>query len=361
VVARVYLRMTPTCFRMVPYFEALRSSSFPLPAISIVLPYHNAAATLDAAIGSIAAQSMRDWELLLVDNASTDNGPSIAGLWAGRDPRITLLHEPVKSIAHALNTGIEIAQAEFIARMDADDISHPERLAHQLAYMMENPEVGVLGTRTTFNTTVDKSSGMMWFVQWQNAILTPEHHFVKRFIDAPLAHPTVMFRRELVERHGGYGTGPVPEDHELWLRWMDAGVRFAKLPEELLIWNDHPERLSRTHPNYSVHSFYRTKVKWLAKWLKQVLNDRPVIIAGTSTMCRERAALLENEGVRVHAFTDVRHREVPCYRFIAHDALPPPGEAIIVSFISQRGTGDKIASFLTSRGLIEGNDFILAA
>ena len=202
---------------------------------------------------------------------------------------------------------------------------------------------------------------MRSFVEWQNALITPSEHFVKRFIDAPLAHPTVMFRRELVERHGGYSTGPVPEDHELWLRWLDAGVRFEKLPEELLIWNDHPLRLSRTHPNYSVHSFYRTKVKWLAKWLQRILEGRTVIVAGTSTLCRERANLLENEGIKVYAFTDVRHRELTCHRFIAHNELPPGDEAFVVSFISQRGTGERIAAFLTSRGMMEGRDFILGA
>jgi hypothetical protein len=227
--------------------------------------------------------------------------------------------------------------------------------------MDAHPDIGVLGTRTAFATTLEKSSGMRWFVDWQNGILSPHEHYVKRFVDAPLAHPTVLFRRELVDRHGGYDTGPLPEDHELWLRWMDAGVRFAKLPEELLTWNDHAQRLSRTHSNYSVDAFFSTKAKWLAKWLERTLDGRPVIIAGTSLLCRERARLLETQGVTVHAYTDVRRREVPGYTFIPHDALPPSGEAFIVSFISQRGTGDRIAVFLSGRGLIEGADFILAA
>ena len=206
-------------------------------------------------------------------------------------------------------------------------------------------------------------------MQWQNTILTPRDHYVKRFVDAPLAHPTVMFRRELVDRFGGYDTGPLPEDHELWLRWMHHGVRFAKLPEELVTWADHADRLSRTHPNYSVDAFFNTKAKWMAKWLALSGSpphgggekSRPVIIAGTSGLCRARAALLEAEGVRVSAFTDVKRRVVPGYAFIPHDELPSSGEAFIISFISQRGTGDRIAAYLASRGLVEGEDFILAA
>ena len=329
--------------------------------VSILLPFRNSAHTLDAAISSIVEQSFDDRELVLIDNASTDESPSIGRRWAGNEPRIRVLHEPRIGIAHALNTGLAHAEGGYIARMDADDISHPERLAEQVAYLDAYPEIGVLGTRTRFASSVQESRGMQAFVEWQNNILSPHEHYVKRFVDAPLAHPTVMFRRELVEQFGGYDTGPLPEDHELWLRWMDAGVCFAKLPAELLTWNDHAHRLSRTHSNYSVDAFFNTKVKWLARWMKRKLNGRPVIIAGTSALCRNRAAMLEAEGIVIGAFTDVRPREVPGYTFIPHDQLPPAGEAFIVSFISQRGTGDRIAEFLASRGLVEGADFVLAA
>lgn len=332
-----------------------------MPAISVILPFRNSATTLDAAIASIAEQTFGDWELLLIDNASTDECSAIAHRWAESDPRIQMIREPMVGIAHALNTGLRLAQGRYIARMDADDMSRPERFAQQLAYLEAHTEIDALGTRTTFATTVEKSSGMRWYTDWQNAMITPHDHYVKRFVDAPLAHPTVLFRREIVEQHGGYSTEPLPEDHELWLRWMDAGVRFAKLPEELLVWNDHPQRLSRTHANYSTEVFFTTKAKWLAKWLHRRLNCRPLIIAGSSNLCRQRARLLEAEGITINAFTDVKHREVSGYAFIPHQALPPAGEAFIVSFISQRGTGDRITEFLVGRGLVEGEDFVLAA
>ncbi len=330
--------------------------------VAILLPFHRAEGTLHAAIQSVVEQSFDEWELFLINNASSDKSVSIAQDWTDRDARIKLISEPTIGIAHALNTGLKHATSPLIARMDADDIAHPERLARQVAYMEAHPEIGVLGTRTRFETTVEKSSGMAWFVNWQNAIIAPHDHYVKRFVDAPLAHPTVMFRRELVERFGAYSTDPLPEDHELWLRWMHEGVRFAKLPEELLTWYDHPQRLSRTHSNYSVDAFFTTKAKWIAAWYTRKFTDgRSIIIAGTSGLCRDRAAKLEAEGLRIAAFTDVKKREVPGYAFIPHDELPSSGGALIISFISQRGTGDRIAEYLASRGLLEGVDFILAA
>lgn len=333
-----------------------------MPAVEILVPFRNAGIALHTAVESIAHQSFTEWRLVLVNNNSQEEDVRIAQQWCERDPRIALVHEPRTGIAHALNTGLAHCTAPLIARMDADDIAHPDRIARQVEYLAAHPDVGVLGTRTRFETTVKKSSGMRWFVDWQNNILTPHEHYVKRFVDAPLAHPTVMFRRELVDRSGAYDTGPLPEDHELWLRWMHQGVRFAKLPEELLTWHDHADRLSRTHTNYSVDAFFATKAKWLAAWIRRRFpSGHPVIIAGTSGLCRSRARLLEAAGIAVHAFTDVKPREVPGYAFIPHDRLPPHGQALIVSFISQRGTGDRIAAFFTSLGLVEGEDFILAA
>lgn len=332
------------------------------PRVSVLLPFRNTSDTLDRAIASIVSQSTEEWELLLINNASTDASASVAKRWAAKDDRIRLIEEPVVGIAHALNTGLAHANSSCIARMDADDISHPQRLAKQVAYLDAHPKIGVLGTRTTFKTSVEQSLGMEAFVRWQNAIISPNEHYVKRFVDAPIAHPTAMFRKELIDRYGSYDAGPLPEDHELWLRWMHQGVRFAKLPAELLTWQDHPQRLSRTHSNYSVDAFFTTKAKWIAAWFdRKFLKGRQVIIAGTSNLCRDRAQKLEAQGMRITAFTDVRKREVAGYRFISHTDLPAPGEALVISFISQRGTGDRIAEFLGSRGLIEGEDFILAA
>lgn len=333
-----------------------------MQAVEILVPFRNAGTALHTAVESIAQQSFTEWRLVLVNNNSQEEDVRIAQQWCERDPRIALVHEPRTGIAHALNTGLAHCTAPLIARMDADDIAHPDRIARQVEYLAAHPEIGVLGTRTRFETTVEKSSGMAWFVNWQNNILTPHEHYVKRFVDAPLAHPTVMFRRELVEHCGGYDTGPLPEDHELWLRWLHQGVHFAKLPEELLTWHDHADRLSRNHPNYSVDAFFATKAKWLAAWIQHRFPPgHPVIVAGTSGLCRSRARLLQAAGIAVHAFTDVKPREVPGYAFIPHDLLPPRGQALIVSFISQRGTGDRIAAYFTSLGLVEGEDFILAA
>ena len=86
-------------------------------------------------------------------------------------------------------------------------------------------------------------------MDWQNQILSPKQHWVNRFKESPVAHPTVMFRRELIDEHGLYSVKPIPEDYELWLRWMENGIRFAKIAEKLFVWTDSSNRLSRVHQN----------------------------------------------------------------------------------------------------------------
>jgi glycosyltransferase involved in cell wall biosynthesis len=331
------------------------------PIVQVVLPFHNASATLPAAIESIARQTFSQWQLVLVDNASTDNGPAVARAWCQRDARVVLLQEPRRGIAHALNTGLAYGRAPLVARMDADDVSLPQRLMQQVDHMQRHEEIGVLATRVRYATALQQSEGMQHFVRWQNELIAPAELYVKRFVDVPVAHPTVIFRRVLVEQYGAYTTDAVPEDHELWLRWMHHGVRFAKLPQELLVWNDHADRLSRTHRHYATAAFDRLKSTWLATWLAEHLNGRALIVAGTSILCLERAALLQAQGITIDAYTDVRHRTVPPDRFVLPEALPNEGKAFVISFISQRGTGARIAAFLAGRGMVEGRDFLLAA
>lgn len=184
--------------------------------MSILLPFHNATATLDRAVESITGQTFRDWELLLVDNGSTDDGPLLAEKWRGQDSRIKLTSCLEKGIANALNHGLTLIESPYIARMDADDWSHPSRLEKQINYLDQHPELGVVSCQTTFQSTSPKSEGYEHFVNWQNSIITPEEHTINRFKESPVAHPTVMFRRALVEQYGSIVL-------KLFLRTMNYG------------------------------------------------------------------------------------------------------------------------------------------
>lgn len=329
--------------------------------VSILLPFYQISNNaFEEAIRSMAGQSLREWELILVDNNAGADARSIAATWATRDARIRVVQEPVQGIAYALNRGLQEARYDLIARMDADDFSHPTRLEKQVAYLHNHPEIGVVSTQTAFESELDQSEGYDWFVQWQNGIVSPEAHFLARFTESPLAHPTVLFRKSLIERYGPYSTANVPEDYELWLRWFDAGVQFYKIPEPLLVWKDHPQRLSRNHPNYSTEAFWTVKCRYLAAWAKRnAVPEKKIVICGAGKLPRLRAALLESHGIEIYGFTDVKMRQPDGIHFIPLPKLTVPEAWLLLCFISKRGVGEAVGQHFMELGFEEGKDFLI--
>lgn len=256
--------------------------------VTVLLPFYDVSSDFECAIESIVRQSFANWELFLISNNSNEAGIGIASKWERIDPRIHLLHEPRQGIAHALNRGLEHTTSEYVARMDADDVSMEDRLQLQLDYLDNHPHVDVVSAQTQFDSSLSKSDGYSLFVAWQNQIITPEQHALSRFVESPLAHPSVMFRKSLIDQYGPYHTGFLPEDYELWLRWMSHSVEFYKIPQALIVWRDHPSRLSRNHENYSREAFYQVKCRYLAQWiLKNVSDKKHLVICGSSKIGRK--------------------------------------------------------------------------
>jgi hypothetical protein len=175
-----------------------------------------------------------------------------------------------------------------------------------------------------------------------------------------------MCRRALVEEHGPYRDGDFPEDYELLLRWLEAGVRMAKVDAELMVWNDPPTRLSRTHPRYRVDAFYQVKAKYLARWLARHNPRHPEVhILGSGRTTRKRADMLLDHGVRFAAYYDVDPRKignvVGGVEVRDRDTVPSPGEAFCLPYVASRGAREDIAEFLHSRGYVLGRDFVPVA
>lgn len=344
------------------------------PVVSVVLPVRNAAATLGRAVASISAQTLREWELVVVDDGSTDGTAEVLRGWAQREPRMRVLHRPAEGVVAASNAGLALARGRFVARMDADDEARPDRLAAQ-AEFLANPaqaDVGVVASLVEYGGDRLVNAGYALHVDWVNSLVTPEAIALNRFVELPLAHPSMMFRRELVARWGSYEDGDFPEDYELCLRWLDAGVRMAKVPRVLLRWNDPPGRLSRTDPRYSPEAFFRLKAKWIAREVARLPagpdgSPRPVWVWGAGRPTRKRAACLERHGVRIAAYVDVDAKKVTGamggsgLSVRAPAELPAPGSLCVLGYVSTRGARDLIRADLLRRGYVEGTDFLMCA
>src|SRR5206468_6439122 len=190
------------------------------PKVSVVMPVRNAAGMLPIVLDSVTCQTLPDWELVAVDDGSKDKTAGILASAARADPRIRVLSQAALGIAEALQRGCAAARGEFIARLDADDWSPRERLLRQLEFFERHPQLGVVSCRVRHGGDKTAQAGYAAHVAWINSLLTPEDIALRRFVESPLAHPSVTFRRVLLQEYGGYDSGDFPEDHELWLRWM---------------------------------------------------------------------------------------------------------------------------------------------
>jgi glycosyltransferase involved in cell wall biosynthesis len=345
----------------------------PVPRVSVLLPVRDAGRTVARALTGVCAQTLADWELIAVDDGSIDETRRILEAAAKADPRIRIVVRPREGIVAALNAGLELAKGNFVARMDADDEVHPERLAEQVAFLdaPANHDVGVAGCLVEHGGDPSVTAGYALHVAWLNSLVTADEIALNRFVESPLAHPSVMFRRELVEFHGGYRDGPFPEDYELWLRWLDAGVRMAKVPRVLLRWNDPPERASRTDPRYSPEAFFATKAPWIARWLRRhglgTGDTRSLLVWGAGRPTRKRAERLAAEGVSIAGYVDIDPRKATTAiggtgkPVLLADELPPPSEAFVLGYVSSRGARALVRAALIGRGYTEGRDFLMCA
>jgi glycosyltransferase involved in cell wall biosynthesis len=339
------------------------------PRVSVVLPVRNAAGTVARAVASIRAQTWRDWELIAVDDGSTDGTREILRALVRDEPRLRVVEQAHAGVALAANAAMSAARGEFIARMDADDDARPERLTAQVEFLdaPANRAIGVVGSLVEFGGDRASRLGYALHVDWLNTLVTPEAIALNRFVESPLANPSVMFRRELLARHGGYRAGDFPEDYELWLRWLDAGVRMAKVPRVLLRWHDPPARLTRTDARYSPEAFFRAKAPWIAREVARIGGGRAVWVWGAGRPTRKRAAHLVTHGVRLAGYIDIDGRKTgralggTGAPVVAPEKIPPPSEALVLGYVAKRGARELHRAELASRGFVEGRDFLMCA
>lgn len=194
------------------------------PKVTVLMPVYNAAKFLREAMDSILSQTFTDYEFLILDDGSTDESAAIIGSYT--DPRIRLVRNDRNlRLAATLNRGLELVRGEYIARMDADDISLPERLAKQVAFLDAHPDIGLCGTWA-------QAFGDAQFQLLHPA--DPEHIRAKLLFDSAFVHPAVVLRRETFARHHLVYREFYPmDDYDLWLRAARL-FPLANIPEHLL-------------------------------------------------------------------------------------------------------------------------------
>ena len=226
-----------------------------LPRVTVLMPVYNGEKFLLEAVASILAQTFTDFEFLIINDGSNDHSVEI--IESFNDPRIRMIHnEKNLGLIATLNKGFDLALSEYVARMDCDDISLPERLGRQVAFLDAHPGIGACGTWfRKFGACSAK------VVRWETE---PDSVRAAMLFSCSLAHPTVMLRREEFASRQLYYDAAYPhaEDYELWVRAMTF-MDIANLPDVLLNYRVHPNQVTQCLSNEQVETAGRVRLQQL--------------------------------------------------------------------------------------------------
>jgi len=332
------------------------------PSISVLLPVHNAAATLEACLASLERQSRTDWECVVVDDGSTDGTAALLERFARRDRRFRISGGPHRGLVAALNIGLARCRGELVARMDADDLMHRARLAVQAQTLRSHPEWAAVGSHVRIFPRSALGPGYREYERWINSMESPDEVRRESWIECPVAHPSLMIRRATLTGSGYRDLG-WPEDYDLVLRLLTRGERIGVVPRRLLGWRHTVNRLSRTQPSYRPECFTACKAHFLSTTF---LADHPrYVLWGYGGTGRALRRALEPLGKTPSFIVELHPRRlgntIHGARVIPRtDLAQLPRQPLLIS-VAGAGPRGEIRSYLNSIGFAETTDYICTA
>ena len=240
------------------------------PKISVLMAVHNGMPYLLESLDSLLNQTFSDFELVIINDGSTDGTSRVLREYAEKDSRIIIITNDTKrTLPVSLNIGLEHCRGKWIARMDSDDVAHPDRLKVQLSLLENNSKIGLCGTDTV---NIDETGNVIGSIQHQRD--DKMIRFMLPFLCC-FVHPSVMFNRELVLNAGGYDESMwTGQDYELWSRIIQE-TRTANIPMQLLRYRMHNSSMTSSKERKKVHDVFKLKVhrKLINNYLDRDLSD----------------------------------------------------------------------------------------
>lgn len=283
------------------------------PLVSVVMPAYNAAAYLPDALRSITSQTHTNWELIIVDDGSTDSTAAI--LESFRDARARIIrHERNRGLSASYNEAIRAAQGPLVARMDADDVMFPDRLARQVAFLQTHLDTGIVGSAVLLMDADGRH---------RSIAVRPETHLQIKWTalwSTPLYHPTIMARAELLRRHPYDESLVRSEDYELWSRILfTTDVRMANLSEPLLKHRVHTGSFTQSGRRERAEASARNTVANLQRYLRLTDTQKAALRArkgGSRMTLRHTLALRRLATTAADAFIVRERPDGPDARWI---------------------------------------------
>jgi len=339
-----------------------QTPQMPEPRVSVLIPAWEAASTLGACLRSVTRQRLEAWECVVVDDGSRDATARVAREAAAADPRIRVVSRPHRGLVDALRAGLAHCRAPVVARLDADDLMHRDRLTAQLAALAADPALDAVGCRVRLFPRRGLQPGGRAYEAWLNAIDSPAAVRREAFVECPVAHPGLALRWPVLEAYG-YRDVPWAEDYDLVLRLLADGRRIGVVPRRLLLWRHGAPRLSRRDPRYSVDAFTACKAHFLARGL--LAEHRRYVLWGYGETGKTLRRALAGERRHPAHIVELHPRRLG---EIIHGAPVVPPEALaslpalpVVVSVAGAGPRAQIRATLTALGRRQLRDFVCAA
>ena len=265
------------------------------PLVSILIPFKNTASYLEDCLESILKQTLTNWELLIVDDGSTDDSRTIVEKYTDKDSRIRLFNNQGKGIIEALRTAYSHAKGIFITRMDSDDIMMENKLT-ELQKSLQTQGTGHLAIgKVRYFSEAGIGDGYKNYEDWLNSLIAKGANFDEIYKECVIPSPCWMVYKTDFDKCGGFTPNTYPEDYDLAFRFFKYGLKCITIDEVLHLWRDYPVRTSRIDVNYAENSFLELKVNYFLELSYQ--KERKLIIWGAGTKGKKIAQLLIDKKV----------------------------------------------------------------
>jgi glycosyltransferase involved in cell wall biosynthesis len=236
-----------------------------MSGISIIMPVRNAGKWIKETISSVQSQSYQDWELLCIDDHSSDNSKEIVKRFSESDSRVISYLNPGEGIISSLQFGLEKSKGEFITRMDSDDLMPEDRL-QTLFDTISQAEIKTIVTgKVQYFSTEEVSEGYLRYQNWLNQRIEKKDHWKQIFRECVVASPNWITRKSDLINYKIFQNMEYPEDYSMCFLWMKHGFNVEGIEAITLRWREHPDRTSRNSDIYQQDSFFKLKLNWFDK------------------------------------------------------------------------------------------------
>jgi len=263
--------------------------------ISILMPVFNASQHLSACLESILAQDELHWELIAIDDQSTDNSLSILNAAAKKDVRIHCYSNQEKGIIPALRLAFQKSNGQLISRMDADDLMTKDKL-QQLKTVLVKGGKGLVATGLVkYFSDTTLMDGYLRYERWLNELSRAGNHYEAIYQECVLPSPCWMIWREDLLACGAFEPDVYPEDYDLCFRFYRKGLKLKASQKVLHHWRDHAQRSSRNDPHYAQQQYFDLKLPYFLELDYQ--KERPLILWGAGKKGKQLAYKLKAAGI----------------------------------------------------------------